>query len=186
MIQVQRYFIYDHPNGAVNEIWREVSQKLPLIKIMINRDKRLVRRESSEPVCSSLCTNQSGLITSLWSTSIFDWQINKLINCPKLLQICAGRDRYVGLGKIEEECVCKSTHCFKVEGTHISSIAFFPLFTTRLICLNENFSFTRNWCCIFVLILFVSSLSYGIKNRIWSWKMQLCSCNYDWFVHSRE
>lgn len=63
--KVQRYFIYDHPNGAVNEIWREVSQKLPLIKIMINRDKRLVRRESSEPVCSSLCTNQSGLITSL-------------------------------------------------------------------------------------------------------------------------
>lgn len=125
MIQVQRYFIYDHPNGAVNEIWREVSQKLPLIKIMINRDKRLVRRESSEPVCSSLCTNQSGLITSLWSTSIFDWQINKLINCPKLLQICAGRDRYVGLGKIEKECVCKSAHCFKVEGTHISSIAFF-------------------------------------------------------------
>lgn len=63
--EVQRYFIYDHPNGAVNEIWREVSQKLPLIKIMINREKRLVRRESSEPVCSSLCTNQTGLITSL-------------------------------------------------------------------------------------------------------------------------
>ncbi|KAJ4702485.1 Exostosin family protein [Melia azedarach] len=63
--EVQRYFIYDHPDGTVNEIWREVSLKLPLIKLMINRDKRLVRRQSSEPVCSSLCTNETGITVSL-------------------------------------------------------------------------------------------------------------------------
>ncbi|CAA6669841.1 unnamed protein product [Spirodela intermedia] len=41
---VSRYFEYEYPNGTVNEIWRQVSAKLPLIRLMINRDKRLVER----------------------------------------------------------------------------------------------------------------------------------------------
>ncbi|KAG2241936.1 hypothetical protein Bca52824_096222 [Brassica carinata] len=49
----------------VKEIWRQVSQKLPLIKLMSNRDKRLVLRNSTEPDCSCLCTNQTGLLTSI-------------------------------------------------------------------------------------------------------------------------
>lgn len=66
VIQVKRYFEYSDPNGTVNEIWREIGQKLPLIKLMINREKRLVKRDSIEPDCSCLCTNQSTLFTSLW------------------------------------------------------------------------------------------------------------------------
>ncbi|KAK8626570.1 hypothetical protein V6N13_134211 [Hibiscus sabdariffa] len=65
MKEVRRYYDYTHPNGTVNEIWRQVSQKLPLIKYMINRDKRLVKRELSEPNCSCLCSNQTGMISSL-------------------------------------------------------------------------------------------------------------------------
>ncbi|KAJ0017270.1 hypothetical protein Pint_12258 [Pistacia integerrima] len=63
--EVQRYFIYDHPGGTVNEVWRQVSQKLPLIKLMINRDRRLIKRELSEPDCSCLCSNKTGIISSL-------------------------------------------------------------------------------------------------------------------------
>jgi hypothetical protein len=63
---VKRYFEYSDPNGTVNEIWREIGQKLPLIQLMINREKRLVKRDSIEPDCSCLCTNQSTLFTSLW------------------------------------------------------------------------------------------------------------------------
>ncbi|CAL1402429.1 unnamed protein product [Linum trigynum] len=55
--QVSHYFEYKEPNGAVNEIWRQVSQKLPLIKLMINRDKRLIKRDLTEPDCSCLCTS---------------------------------------------------------------------------------------------------------------------------------
>ncbi|TXG48295.1 hypothetical protein EZV62_027589 [Acer yangbiense] len=41
---VRRYFDYDvDPDGPVNEIWQQVSQKLPLIKLMINRDNGLSR-----------------------------------------------------------------------------------------------------------------------------------------------
>ncbi|EOA32528.1 hypothetical protein CARUB_v10015810mg [Capsella rubella] len=65
MRSVKRYFDYDNPNGAVKEIWRQVSQKLPLIKLMSNRDRRLVLRNLTEPNCSCLCTNQTGLITSI-------------------------------------------------------------------------------------------------------------------------
>ncbi|XVE67537.1 hypothetical protein DITRI_Ditri08aG0168900 [Diplodiscus trichospermus] len=65
MKEVKRYYDYTHPNGTVNEIWRQVSQKLPLIKLMINRDKRLVKKDSSEPNCSCLCSNQTGIISSL-------------------------------------------------------------------------------------------------------------------------
>ncbi|KAJ6410636.1 hypothetical protein OIU84_007394 [Salix udensis] len=65
MRAVKRYFVYGDSNGTVNEIWREVAQKLPLIQLMINRDKRLVKKDSTEPDCSCLCTNQSAPITSL-------------------------------------------------------------------------------------------------------------------------
>ncbi|XP_027919081.1 probable arabinosyltransferase ARAD1 isoform X1 [Vigna unguiculata] len=57
--EVKRYFEYEEPNGTVNEIWRQVSKKLPLIKLMINREKRLFGRES---VCSCVCTNQTTVI----------------------------------------------------------------------------------------------------------------------------
>lgn len=63
--KVKRYFEYEDPNGTVKEIWRQVSLKLPLIKLMINRDKRLVKRELPEPDCSCLCLNQSGIHTTL-------------------------------------------------------------------------------------------------------------------------
>ncbi|XP_050232209.1 probable arabinosyltransferase ARAD1 [Mercurialis annua] len=58
--KVRRYFEYDNPNGTVNEVWRQVAQKLPLIRLMINRDKRLVKRDLTQPDCSCLCTNQTG------------------------------------------------------------------------------------------------------------------------------
>eukprot|EP00268_Persea_americana_P032738 TRINITY_DN3228_c0_g1_i2.p1 TRINITY_DN3228_c0_g1~~TRINITY_DN3228_c0_g1_i2.p1 ORF type:complete len:502 (+),score=39.87 TRINITY_DN3228_c0_g1_i2:196-1506(+) len=54
---VKRYFEYEDPNGTVHEIWREVSLKLPLIKLMINRDKRLVQKETPGHDCSCICTN---------------------------------------------------------------------------------------------------------------------------------
>ncbi|KAI4332590.1 hypothetical protein L6164_017486 [Bauhinia variegata] len=59
--EVKRYFQYGEADGTVNEIWRQVSKKLPLIKLMINRDKRVVRKE---PDCSCLCTNQTASRTS--------------------------------------------------------------------------------------------------------------------------
>ncbi|CAL0334905.1 unnamed protein product [Lupinus luteus] len=52
MKEVKRYFEYGEPNGTVNEIWRQVAKKIPLIKLMSNRDKRLVRKE---PHCSCIC-----------------------------------------------------------------------------------------------------------------------------------
>ncbi|KAI4371210.1 hypothetical protein MLD38_019473 [Melastoma candidum] len=63
--KVKRYFEYGDPNGTVNEIWRQVSQKLPLIRLMINRDKRVVKGETDEPDCSCICSNQTGLISTL-------------------------------------------------------------------------------------------------------------------------
>ncbi|GLT97141.1 hypothetical protein SLE2022_147230 [Rubroshorea leprosula] len=65
MKEVRRYYDYTDPNGAVNEVWRQVSQKLPLIKLMINRDRRLVKTGSSEPTCSCLCSNRTRIIGSL-------------------------------------------------------------------------------------------------------------------------
>lgn len=65
LMKVKHYFEYEDPNGTVNEIWRQVSLKVPLVKLMINRDKRLVRRELSQPDCSCLCSNQTGTLTSL-------------------------------------------------------------------------------------------------------------------------
>ncbi|XP_058097226.1 probable arabinosyltransferase ARAD1 [Magnolia sinica] len=62
---VKRYFEYEDPNGTVKEIWRQVSMKLPLIKLMINREKRLVQRDLPSPDCSCLCSNQSGTATNI-------------------------------------------------------------------------------------------------------------------------
>ncbi|XP_022142534.1 probable arabinosyltransferase ARAD1 [Momordica charantia] len=61
MKEVKRYFEYSDSNGTVGEIWRQVSQKLPLIKLMINREKRIVQRYVNEPDCSCLCSNQTGI-----------------------------------------------------------------------------------------------------------------------------
>ncbi|CAJ1972924.1 unnamed protein product [Sphenostylis stenocarpa] len=58
--EVKRYFEYEDRDGTINEIWRQVSKKLPLIKLMINREKRLFGKET---VCSCVCTNQSAIST---------------------------------------------------------------------------------------------------------------------------
>ncbi|XP_050367245.1 probable arabinosyltransferase ARAD1 [Argentina anserina] len=63
--EVKHYFQYGVPNGSVKEIWRQVAQKLPFIKLSINRDKRLVKRDLNVPDCSCVCSNQTGIITSL-------------------------------------------------------------------------------------------------------------------------
>ncbi|KAK9133479.1 hypothetical protein Scep_013007 [Stephania cephalantha] len=60
--KVKRYFEYDSPNGAVEEIWRQVAQKVPLTKLMINRDKRLVSRDLTEPDCACICSNRTANI----------------------------------------------------------------------------------------------------------------------------
>ncbi|KAJ8472213.1 hypothetical protein OPV22_026556 [Ensete ventricosum] len=60
---VKWYFEYENPNGTVNEIWRQVSSKVPLIKLMINRDKRLVQRGRDDPDCSCICSKQNGTIS---------------------------------------------------------------------------------------------------------------------------
>ncbi|MQL73909.1 hypothetical protein Taro_006263 [Colocasia esculenta] len=56
---VSRYFEYEDPDGTVNEIWRQVSLKLPLIKLMNNRDKRLVQRAGSDCACVCSSWNQT-------------------------------------------------------------------------------------------------------------------------------
>nr|KYP58938.1 Exostosin-1c [Cajanus cajan] len=58
--EVKRYFEYEEANGTVNEIWRQVSKKVPLIKLMINREKRLFGKEEE---CSCICTNQTAVRT---------------------------------------------------------------------------------------------------------------------------
>ncbi|XP_008371893.2 probable arabinosyltransferase ARAD1 [Malus domestica] len=63
--EVKHYFQYGEPNGTVNEIWRQIAQKLPFIKLTINRERRLVKRDSNVLDCSCLCSNQTGIITSL-------------------------------------------------------------------------------------------------------------------------
>ncbi|XP_030546458.1 probable arabinosyltransferase ARAD1 [Rhodamnia argentea] len=63
--EVKRFYEYGDPDGTVNEIWRQISQKLPLIKLMVNRDKRIVKRELSEPDCSCMCSNLTGVISTL-------------------------------------------------------------------------------------------------------------------------
>lgn len=40
--KVRKYFEYGEPNGAVDEIWREIATKLPRVKTMIHRDRRAV------------------------------------------------------------------------------------------------------------------------------------------------
>ncbi|KAL2344710.1 hypothetical protein Fmac_005995 [Flemingia macrophylla] len=58
--EVKRYFEYEESNGTVNEIWRQVSKKIPLIKLMINREKRLFGKEVE---CSCICSNQTAVRT---------------------------------------------------------------------------------------------------------------------------
>nr|GEU70229.1 probable arabinosyltransferase ARAD1 [Tanacetum cinerariifolium] len=65
LLKVRHYFEYDDPDGTVNEIWRQVSLKLPLVNLMINRDKRLVKRHLTEADCSCICSNKTGIHTSL-------------------------------------------------------------------------------------------------------------------------
>lgn len=65
LLKVKRYFEYEDPNGTVKEIWRQVSQKLPLIKLMSNRDKRIVLRDLTEPDCACICSNKTGIRTTL-------------------------------------------------------------------------------------------------------------------------
>ncbi|KAI0498979.1 hypothetical protein KFK09_019879 [Dendrobium nobile] len=60
--EVKHFFEYDDPNGTVKEIWRQVSSKLPLIKLMINRDKRLVKRDLEGPDRSFICSGQNATI----------------------------------------------------------------------------------------------------------------------------
>ncbi|KAH9315466.1 hypothetical protein KI387_024093, partial [Taxus chinensis] len=57
--KVKKYFEYDEPDGAVNEIWRQVASKVPSIKMMIHREKRIIKREEAKLDCSCLCTNRS-------------------------------------------------------------------------------------------------------------------------------
>ncbi|KAL7175629.1 hypothetical protein ACSBR2_029262 [Camellia fascicularis] len=63
--KLKQYFEYEDVNGTVKEIWRQVSLKVPLIKLMINRDKCLVKRDLPEPDCSCICSNQPGIHITL-------------------------------------------------------------------------------------------------------------------------
>lgn len=65
LLKVRHYFEYDDPDGTVNEIWRQVSLKLPLVNLMINREKRLVKRHLTEADCSCICSNKTGIHTSV-------------------------------------------------------------------------------------------------------------------------
>ncbi|EFJ19365.1 arabinosyltransferase-like protein [Selaginella moellendorffii] len=52
--EVRKYFEYEEKGGAVEMIWLQVKKKLPFIRTMINRDKRLVERSSGN--CSCICS----------------------------------------------------------------------------------------------------------------------------------
>jgi len=63
--KVKRFFEYEDPNGPVNEIWRQVSLKAPLVKLLINRNKRLVERGTNGTDCSCICsTTPTDMITA--------------------------------------------------------------------------------------------------------------------------
>jgi hypothetical protein len=64
MLQVKHYFEYEDPNGPVNEVWRQVSVKAPLIKLLINRNKRMVERGTNETDCSCICSIPSEISNS--------------------------------------------------------------------------------------------------------------------------
>lgn len=57
LVKVKRYFEYEDPDGAVNAIWHQVASKLPLVNLMINREKRFVKREVDGVDCSCICSN---------------------------------------------------------------------------------------------------------------------------------
>uniref|UniRef100_A0A0E0ED79 Exostosin GT47 domain-containing protein n=1 Tax=Oryza meridionalis TaxID=40149 RepID=A0A0E0ED79_9ORYZ len=60
--KVKHYFEYEDPNGPVNQIWHQVSSKAPLIKLLINRDKRLVERGTNGTDCSCICSTTKELL----------------------------------------------------------------------------------------------------------------------------
>ncbi|CAD6223459.1 unnamed protein product [Miscanthus lutarioriparius] len=62
--KVKHYFEYEDPNGPVNEIWRQVSLKAPLIKLLINRNKRLLERGTNGTDCSCICSTTPTEITA--------------------------------------------------------------------------------------------------------------------------
>ncbi|VAH44704.1 unnamed protein product [Triticum turgidum subsp. durum] len=62
--RVKHYFEYEDLNGPVNQIWRQVSMKAPLIKLLINRNKRLVERGTNETDCSCICSTPSEISTA--------------------------------------------------------------------------------------------------------------------------
>ncbi|XP_040381635.1 probable arabinosyltransferase ARAD1 isoform X2 [Oryza brachyantha] len=61
--KVKHYFEYEDPNGPVNEIWRQVSLKAPLITLLIHRDKRLVERGPNGTNCSCICSTPKELLS---------------------------------------------------------------------------------------------------------------------------
>lgn len=62
--KVRHYFEYEDPNGPVNAIWRQVSLKAPLIKLLTNRDKRLLERGTNGTDCSCICSTTPTDITA--------------------------------------------------------------------------------------------------------------------------
>lgn len=64
IFQVRHYFEYEDPNGPVNEIWRQVSLKAPLIKLLTNRYKRLLERGTNGTDCSCICSTTPTDITA--------------------------------------------------------------------------------------------------------------------------
>ncbi|XP_062188379.1 probable arabinosyltransferase ARAD1 [Phragmites australis] len=62
--KVKHYFVYEDPNGPVNEIWRQVSLKAPLIKLLTNRNKRLLDRGTNGTDCSCICSTTPSEIST--------------------------------------------------------------------------------------------------------------------------
>ncbi|XP_062190040.1 probable arabinosyltransferase ARAD1 [Phragmites australis] len=62
--KVKHYFEYEDPNGPVNEIWRQVSLKAPLIKLLTNRNKRMLERGTNRTDCSCICSTTPNEIST--------------------------------------------------------------------------------------------------------------------------
>ncbi|KAJ7547618.1 hypothetical protein O6H91_08G095500 [Diphasiastrum complanatum] len=55
--EVRKYFEYEEPDGAVHFIWRQVQRKIPMVRLMINREKRLAEDNHSAGSCSCNCSS---------------------------------------------------------------------------------------------------------------------------------
>ncbi|CAI7933127.1 unnamed protein product [Closterium sp. NIES-54] len=55
--EVRHFFEWDAEDGTVNQVWRRVAAKLPAIREMIHRERRMVRGGLSN--CSMVCTARS-------------------------------------------------------------------------------------------------------------------------------